>query len=67
MVDYGSTLARQGEYEQADQLLSEALSKRRKLLGNDHGDTQVSMENLASLRDNQARYEEADRDAAQDT
>jgi tetratricopeptide (TPR) repeat protein len=65
--DYASSLGwlaniynSQGRYEQAEPLYVQALSLRRKLLGEDHPAVASSLNNLAYLYDSQGRYEQAE-------
>ena len=47
-----------GRYEDAEPLYDEALSIRRRVLGADHPDTAISLNNLAAFVSTQGRYEE---------
>jgi Flp pilus assembly protein TadD len=51
----------EGKYDQAEPLLVEALEKRRRVLGQDHPDTLVSINDLGLLRENQGRLDECER------
>ena len=49
----------QGRYDDAEPLFEEALSIHRRVLGADHPDTAISLNDLASLYRAQGRYVEA--------
>jgi tetratricopeptide (TPR) repeat protein len=55
----GSLLQDQGEYDRALPLLEDCLEKRKRILGDDHPDTLVSISNLADLLQDQGEYDRA--------
>ncbi|MEP0872382.1 tetratricopeptide repeat protein [Trichocoleus desertorum AS-A10] len=56
----GYVFYEQGYYGRAEPLLTEALSIYCKVLGNEHPNTVISLNNLAALYDAQGRYEAAE-------
>jgi tetratricopeptide (TPR) repeat protein len=52
--------ARQGRYGEAEPLYQRALAARERVLGAEHPDTLVSVNNLAGLYERQGRYGEAE-------
>ncbi|MGJ5634726.1 tetratricopeptide repeat protein, partial [Nostoc sp. CALU 1950] len=50
----------QGRYDQAKELLVEALEQRKLLLGEEHPSVVTSLNNLASLYDSQGRHDQAE-------
>jgi tetratricopeptide (TPR) repeat protein len=49
-----------GQYEAAREMNQSALEARKKVLGREHPDTLMSMNNLASVLDSQGKHEEAE-------
>ena len=56
----GVTYRKLGLYPQAEPLLEQALAERKRVLGDDHPDTLMSMNSLAILYRAQGRYDEAE-------
>ena len=50
----------QEKYEEAEQMHRQTLELRKKVLGNEHPDTLVSMNNLTSTLQQQGKCEEAE-------
>ncbi|OUL28469.1 tetratricopeptide repeat protein, partial [Nostoc sp. 106C] len=50
----------QGRYSEAEPLYLQALSLKRRLLGEEHPSVATSLNNLAGLYDSQGRYSEAE-------
>jgi len=61
MNDFGVLRREQQRYEEAEQLLHQALEGRQRKLGPDHPACLESMHELAVLYKEQARYEEAEK------
>jgi eukaryotic-like serine/threonine-protein kinase len=59
-----STLAliyeRQGEYAQAESLATDTLRIKRRVLGEEHPDTLITMSNLAAVYEDQGKYAQAE-------
>ncbi|MEZ2235335.1 tetratricopeptide repeat protein [Microcoleus sp.] len=60
LVQQVNQLYNQGKYQEAIPLLERVLSIRRKVLGNEHLDVAISLNDLATLYYNQGRYREAE-------
>jgi tetratricopeptide (TPR) repeat protein len=58
--DAGYYLYKSANYEEAEPLLQRALVIREHVLGSDHPDTALSLNNLALLYHNQGKYEQAE-------
>ena len=56
----GSLLKTQGQYEEAEPLLREALEVRRRTLGDEHPGTLISINNLGLLLQDQGKYDDAE-------
>src|SRR6266566_908970 len=56
----GYYLWQRGEYEQVEQLHQRALAIREEVLGSEHGDTAIRLNNLATLYDDLRKYDEAE-------
>jgi tetratricopeptide (TPR) repeat protein len=56
----GYFLQQLGRYGEAEPLFQDALTMRKRLLGDEHLDVALSLNNLALLYDNQGRYGEAE-------
>jgi tetratricopeptide (TPR) repeat protein len=52
-------LRNQGKYEQAEEILRQALRLSETVLGKEHPDTLTSMNNLAMVLSDQGKYEQA--------
>lgn len=50
----------EGKYARAELLYSQALTIKRRVLGEEHAETLVTMNNLASLYRNEGKYAEAE-------
>ena len=50
----------QGKFAEAEPYYREALEKRRRVLGEEHPDTLVSINNMATLLEKQGRLDEAE-------
>ena len=59
MDGYATTLAEEKRQDEAEKLLRETLDIRRRVLGPDHRDTLMSMNNLANMLFIEGRYREA--------
>jgi len=59
--DFGVLRREQGQYDEAEELLTEARDKRQVILGPDHPHTLESAHELAVLYAAQSRYEDAER------
>ena len=60
LTDEAYKLYQQGKYAEAVPLIQQALAIRRRILGDDHPDTAISLNNLALLYSAQGRYGEAE-------
>ncbi len=56
----GYYLNERGRYSEAEPLYQQALEMRKRLLGDEHPDVALSLNNLAGLYDSQGRYSEAE-------
>jgi len=61
MDGYATTLAEEHRHTEAEELLRETLGIRHRVLGPDHRDTLMSMNNLANLLFLEGRYDEAEK------
>ncbi len=59
MSALGRLFQDKGEYDRALPLYEECLAKRKRVLGDDHPDTLISLNNLASLFYNKGEYDRA--------
>ncbi len=50
-----------GRYAEAEPLYLETVETQKRVLGDDHPDTLISINNLATLYENQGRWAEAER------
>src|SRR2546423_14718082 len=53
-------LSGQGKYEQAEEMHQRVLELRETVLGKEHPDTLMSMNNLANVLSDQGKYEQAE-------
>jgi tetratricopeptide (TPR) repeat protein len=60
MNNLANTYANQGRFKEAEQLDVQVLEARKRVLGEDHPETLMSMNNLANTYWNQGRFKEAE-------
>ena len=63
---HGLLLADRGEYNKAETLLHEVLQTRRETLGDDHGDTRISLGRVVELRKARVQAKKRERAAARE-